>query len=326
MDITPEFIFDFESNLQALVVDEWQRVTPNLVWDGFMKLRTSSTSKELLEWMLTTAQIHPEGDGGNKRFDDIVSISHEIKNEDFGAALVLKRNHIEDNQIDRAGQWARHIGSAGAYWPQQQMFELINNGKTNLAYDGKPFFATDHPVNPHNTGLSDYANLLYSKPIDSSVTLEVAAKNLADVVAYIMGLKMPNGKPRMLRPTKLLSGPALKKRMMELTGAQAFGQGGTNTTAAADNVLRQYGFEPPTIAHEITDATTWYIGAEDLQSDELGGLIFQERKAFELSSYQGESEAALNRRDEFEWHFKGRNVATYGHPYLLFRCEAGAAP
>src|SRR5690606_19638918 len=113
--------------------------------------------------------------------------------------------------------------------------------------------------------------------------------------------------------------PQLEKRMVELTGASFFGQ----DSASTENVLTRYGFEPPTVVDELAaDATSWYIGCEDLMQHELGAFVYQERKPFELSSYQGETEAALNRRDEFEWHFKGRNVATYGHPYLFFKVKA----
>lgn len=343
MQITPQFVVDFETNLQALIVDEWARALQNTYWDRFMKLRPSSSKKELLEWMLTTAQIVTEGFGGNKRFDDIVAISHEIVNQNAGAGLTLTRNEINDNQLDRAGQWARHIGSSGAYWPQEKMFELILAGETagNVSYDNVVFFSNAHPTNQLVTGGATYANLftgaagstpatdpndaIYpgAAPIDSSVTLDVAALNLTKVVAYIKSIRMPNGKPRNLRPTGILVSPANERRAMELTGAQYFGQGGTSLTASAENVLMKYGFQPPQVASELaTEPNNWYIGVEDMASDEVGGLIYQEREPFVLTSYQGENESALARRKELEWHFDGRNVAAYGHPYLFFKVKA----
>lgn len=323
MIISPEYVYDFETNLQAIMVDEWARIMPDLFWDQFMKVRTSSTKKELIEWMLTTAGIYAQDDGGQIRFDDLVSISHEITNANFGAGLMLSRNDIEDNSIDRAGQWAQHIGSAGAYWPQKKMFELILAGESALGYDGVAFFSASHPVNPFNTALGNYSNLIAAKPIDSSVTLAVASDNLASVVATIKQIKMPNGEYRHLKTKKLMGPPQLEKRMLELTQAQAFGQGGSQTTATADNVLRNYGWDAPHVAHELAgDATSYYVACEDITSDEVGALMFQERKAWQLDSYQGETQVELDRRDEFEWHFKGRNAAAYGHPYLLFKVKA----
>lgn len=326
MQITPSWVYTFERNLKSVIVDEWARVLPTLFWDRFMKLRPSDGEAELLEWMLTTAQIHPAGQGGNIRYDDIVSIGHTIENEDFGAGLLLTRNKIEDSKLDRAGQWATHVGSAGAYWPQEQLFKLIAAGKTEKAYDDVAFFSASHPVNPFNTGLGNYSNLIAAKPIHATgagnVTLDVAANNLSDVISAVKTIKMPNGKFRKLRPTMLMGPPQLEKRLKELTGAQFFGQGGSGTTASADNVLRGYGFAPPTVAEELSgEATVWYVGCEDITSTEVGGFIFQERKPFALTSYQGDNQYQLDLRDEFAWHYKGRNRGAYGHPYLFIRVE-----
>src|SRR5690606_37378832 len=104
---------------------------------------------ERFEWLLETAQIEETNSKGTElRFDDLVSISYEIENKNFGKGLRLYRNEIEDNRYDKAAQWATHVGGATAYHPQKLIVELLKNGKSRKGYDGQNFFSTTHPVNP----------------------------------------------------------------------------------------------------------------------------------------------------------------------------------
>lgn len=337
MKITPSWVATFETNAQTLIQDAWTRMKPQLVWDKFMDVRQSQTGRELFFWLLETARISDEGQGGNKRYDDIAATYFEIVNKNSGAGLRLTRNEIEDNMmaganlrgmpaLDYAASWAKQMGGSAAYWPQELFFSLLAGGKTTKGYDGVNFFSSAHPINPSNPAGGTYSNLYTAKPIDATnaPSLDTAAANLASVFQSIRSLKQANGKPRNLVPRYLLAGEDLRKRVFEILDTKTLvtsaTQGATGVALAPiENVISRYGLEP-VIATEPAEAGVYYVFCEMLPG-EGGPFIFQDRSPYVLTSYQPESQAELQRRKEFEWSFDGRNAGSYGHPYLVARVE-----
>lgn len=328
MKVTPEFIVSFETELRGLVTSNWDRVIAALSWDRIMKTRPSSTKREILTWLLETARLYPAGNGGNVRFDDMVAATHSYENEDIAGGLRLTRNEIEDNQLkdtpsvgalDYAAKWAKDMGAAAAYFPQQELFKLIKAGKTKKSYDGVAYFSASHPVNP-NGGGPTYSNLVTAVPINptsgatEAENLGLAQKNFAKAIAAVSGQRFFNGVPRHLKASVVVAPTALQYRVKQLTGGKILG--------ATENVITGYGFEDPIIAAELDEEPdVYYLGVEDVLADELGAFVFSEREAFTMRGYTGLEEAALNRQDLFEWTMKGRNTAIFGHPYLFYRCE-----
>lgn len=330
--VAPQIIRRIEDNMQYIVVSHWARREQDLWWRRLVKTRTSSTKRELVQWMLETAKIQPMGEGGNLSYDDLAEVMHEIVVEKFGSALRLSEEEIEDGAaFDRAGKWARQVSGSGVCWPQEQAAQLLRDGKTNLAYDNVSFFNTAHPINPV-IGASGgvYANLHYDMPF--------SAANLAKAYASIAQIKSTDGKYRKLKPKVVAAGEIERLAVTQALTAEFFSDpvaGGT--TAPATNVVKtQYGFEEPIISADFdetasigdpaADRGVWYLACELMEDDELGGLIFSERKAFSMNSYSALDDVDLARMDAFEWQFKGRNASTYGHPFLLHRFEPGEAP
>lgn len=329
MKVTPEFVVSFETEIHAILDDNWARIAANLTWDRFMKIRPSSTKKQILVWLLQTAKLYPEGNGGNTRFDDMVAATTSFEVDNAGAGLKLTKNEIEDNQVIRNGaefavldyaqRWASDIGNAALFYPQQQAFNLIANGTIATSYDGVPFFSVSHPVNP-NGGGGTYSNIITGvnlNPTSGTTELDnlmLAQKNFATALATVATSKGLNGVPRYLKPTVMLVPNALAYRAQQLTGTTLLGQ--------SDNILSRRGIEVIVDPLLDTEPTVFYFAVEDMMSNDLGAFVWSEREPFTLRSYSMLDEAALNRRDEFEWTMKGRNGVTYGHPYLFYRCTA----
>ena len=326
MLITPTFVVSFETNMKTIVENNWKNVSANLYWDRLMKTRPSESKKEILYWMLNTAKIYPEGNGGNTRFDDMVGFTTSYENDNAGAGFRLTRNEIDDNHmtstgqgvLDSASQWASDIGNAAAFYPQQALLNLITNGKTATGYDGVPFFSASHPLNPGGGG-GTYSNIITAAtivPTSGATELEnlgIAQTNFAKALAAVRSKKFLNGVPRYLKPEVLVVPTALQYRAQQLLGAGVLGQ----TT----NILTSLGMD--IIVDPLLDAepTVYYIGVADMMAGDLGPFIWSDRKPFSMNTYTADSEAELNRRDEFEWTMKGRNAAIYGHPYLMYRVE-----
>jgi phage major head subunit gpT-like protein len=340
--LTPQFLFDFESNMQAITENEYARFAANMWWSKFMRTRPSGSRQEIIAWLLSTAKIENlEKMGGKVPFEDLVSTYTTFESQYAGAGLRLRRAQVEDldgNGLELAGKWSGDIGAYMGYWPQKQLINLVKNGHlaTSKSYDQVPFFSASHPVNPFNTAAGTYSNLFTggtAAPIDSSVTLDVALDNVSKVIAAVRAIKMPNGEdPRFLRPTGLVVPPRLQQRAVQLTNAKFIAQAAASGGGSADvqALIASFGFVEPVVSDELAgfeSDTTWFLACEEISSSQLGGFVYVDREPFRINYYTGAGggtgvDAQLDRTDELEWHCKGRNVAGYGHPYAFFKVKA----
>lgn len=340
--LTPSFVFDFESNMQAITENEYARLVQNLFWQKITKVRPSGSKKEIISWLLTTAQIYDQGKGGNVNFDDLVSLTTTYESNNAGTGLRLFRNQLEDldgNGLELAAKWSGDIGAYMAYWPQKQVTTLIKNGETGIGYDGQPYFSAAHPVNPFQ-GSVTYPNLYTGAasgsypgalPIDDSVTIDVALKNLSIAIASIAAIKMPNGvDPRFLKARQLLVPPRMVFRAQQLTNAKFLAQavtGGGGGSSDVEAAIANWGMVTPIEVQEfVGDDTSWYLAMEEMSSSQLGALVYVDREAFNIKYYSGMGsgyvDAVLARARQLEWLVDGRNVAGYGHPYALHKFKA----
>ncbi len=247
--------------------------------------------------------------------------------------------------MELAAQWSGDIGAYMSYWPQKQVTYFMKNAHTAslfTGYDAKAYFATDHPVNPFNQQAGTYANILTGSPvgasgntpaypgtcpIDVSVTTDVALANLGKIMAYIASVKMPNGEdPRYLRPRALYCSPGLFPRAVQLTSAKFLAQTAGSSAGSGDveALIKALGYATPTMVDELAgfeSDTTFYVGCEQISTTQLGAVIYTDREPFAINYYGTVDQAVLGRSNELEWHCRGRNVVSPGHPYLLFKCK-----
>lgn len=313
--ISPEFVVDFETNLEAAIDDGYAGMQDSLWFEAVLAIRQFGAAKnKKVQFNIQTAQIHDRGSsGGEIQYDDIEAHYIEATNGHFGEGLRLSRDHIKDNRIDHAGQWASDIGGEMAYFPQKRAISLLNNGSSALAYDGLSFFHAAHWRNPRSKKGATYKNLHTGLPLTPD--------NLAAVVAYIRSqIKMANGTPRLLRPRKLIVPSSLFKKAKEVIGSKQFISllsAGSTAISATDNVITEYGFLPPIEAPELPD-NAYYVVCEWGNSP-IPGLILWEREPFALTSYADMTQLELNRINEFEWDLDSRYGESYGHPFYVHK-------
>lgn len=318
--IQPEILRVLEDEMRYIIVDTAKRLQADQWWRRVMKTRTSSTKKQLLQWMLNTVRLVDISNGGVSHFQDLVEVHFEITNEKFGVGLKLTSDEIDDGvAADRAGQWARQVAGQTVIWPQDKAAYLLKNGKSLTCYDDVSFFHTEHPINPYmGADGGVFPNLFWNMPFNT--------ENLTAAVALIKALTAPDGHKRHIKPKRVIAGPDLEYDITQALAAEFYGDPNASGAPASNIIKTRYGFEDPVIGDELDEAGVWYIGADLEEDDELAGLIYQERKPFSMNSYSPLNDVVLAQMDEFEWLWKGRNTATYGHPFLLFRFEPGAAP
>lgn len=341
---------DLESRMQVLTESEYVRLASNVWWPRVMRKRPTGARREILAWLLSTAQIEDLGPiAGKMSYDEILSKTQEFETTFAGRGLQLHKSQLEDtdgNGVDLAVKWSGDIGAYMGYWPQKQATKLLKNGalSTSLAYDGVPFFALNHLVNPGNPAGTTFSNIFTGAsgnpaggvgdtgypgacPIDDSQDVDTALSNLSKIVAYIRSIKMPNGvDPRYLKPVGFLAPPRMQQRIVQLTNAKFIAQpiGSSGGSGDVEAVIKSFGFNEPMIADELAgfeSDTTCFLVCEQLSSSQLGGLVYIEREPFAINYYTGATLPDFNRENMLEWQVLGRYGSGYGHPFTIFKIK-----
>lgn len=329
--LTAEFLFNFKTNLAAISERSYQNKLKNLKYQLFTKTRTSDAEKEILAWLLSTARIQRSGQGGSIEYDQLAQVTQSYVNNNFQAGLRLKKNQLTDldgRGVQVATQWMSEVGADIAYFPQREVVTQLLNGETGTCFDGKAFFAKDHPVNPALPGSKTYANIFTgaaastpstdpadasypgAAPIDESVTVEEAMSNLQKVIAYIKQIKMPNMvDPRFLTVRGIIHPPALGARVQQMTNAKFIAQAATGAaggSADVEAIIRNWNLGEPIEMPEIAaggvyplgengdgttvsgDDTSYYLLCQEVDQSELGALVWIVREPVTIQAFTGE--------------------------------------
>jgi hypothetical protein len=310
---SPQFYFDFESNLRVLAVDEYARIIRNLFVDRIAKTIPSDSKKEVIGFLLDTATIEDQGKGGNVAYDDMSIVEYDVTNLDAGKGLQIRKQQFED--LDGRGvqigtKWVRNITAQAAYWKQKKVMQLIKDAASSgkvIAYDKKNFFSSSetiggavtnaHPYDPNDTSKGGFPNWFTggasgsrgypgAVPIDTTNASsdEDAFKNMILALAYVAGaIKMPNGvDPRFLLPTEItiVHPPALTGRVSTLTDAKFIAKAASSGGGAADVAWfsKRYGFGTPIEAPELSEAnggsdTDYYLVLTELAGGDQLGAF-----------------------------------------------------
>lgn len=340
-----------ETNMRAISNDEYARFQrpENKWWDTAATRLTVATTKQILTWFVNSAQLYPQGQGGNFSYADPLQLTTDFTPATSGAAVKVRRQEIED--IDGNGvlsgaalapltAWARDMGAQFGYWPQLQIAALIKaaTGTTlGTAYDGLAYFHTAHFNNGKDSSDGTYANLLsggtYAPATGVSDDVRLAA--LAKVYLAMAIVKNATGtQVRMLRPSAILCGPSLYPTMARLldskfiaANASVAGAGGSSDFSG---FLTRLGYGRVMLAPELVESewdTNYIVLADRGGEADLGAFVYVDREPYSIRYYTGRGggtgvDAILDSADVLEWHASGRNTAGFGHPFLAFKAAA----
>jgi phage major head subunit gpT-like protein len=83
---------------------------------------------------------------GDRQIRSLAASTFQIANKDYEATVEVDRNDIEDDQLGVYNPIVAELGRAAKQHPDFMLAKLLAEGFATPCYDGKYFFATDHPV------------------------------------------------------------------------------------------------------------------------------------------------------------------------------------
>lgn len=116
----------------------------------------SANETNLYAWMGQFPQMREWT--GDRVIKNIREYGYQVVNKDYEATIAVPRNKILDDVWGIYTPMMEEMGFSAAMHPDEIVFGLLANGAaaTSLCYDGKAFFASNHPSGSANTATSNY--------------------------------------------------------------------------------------------------------------------------------------------------------------------------
>ena len=109
---------------------------------------------------------------GDREIQNLSASDYTIKNKDFELTVGVDRNAVEDDKIGLYNPSIQMLGESAALHPDELVYGLLANGFPEKCYDGKAFFATDHPVGKDKASNKGTAKLSMDLPATSWRSLD----------------------------------------------------------------------------------------------------------------------------------------------------------
>lgn len=237
---------------------------------------------------------------GEREIQNLDNYQYLIANKSFEMTVGVPREDIEDDNFGVYTPMMTMMGEQTADFPNTLVFGSMKKGFQEKCFDGKPFFATDHPV-----GKETYSN---------KGTAELSEESYTAARTAMMSIKGDNGKPLNIIPDLLVVSPKNEHKARLILKADQI-NGTTNVLKDTADLL---------VRTELAGASesTWYLLCTKRF---LKPFIFQQRKKFKFVSMNKEDDTNVFMRKEYLYGVDGRCNAGYGFWQMAFGSD-GSVP
>lgn len=203
------------TGFRAVFLEGWNQATP-LHTDFVLEVQSTGDS-EVYNWSDSFGAMREWI--GERVVENIKAWDYTLRNRNWERTLGVDRNLFEDDKLGLIKPKFMSLGVAARQHPDKLFSELVTNGFSATCYDGKAFFATNHPL---KTGTNSN---LQTGALDST--------NFNAAIAKLRGMKSYDGEPidvlNIGGELVLMVGPSLESTARALLLAQQGASGATNT-------------------------------------------------------------------------------------------------
>lgn len=113
-------------------------------WEKIAMAVPSATASNVYPWLGKLPSMREWV--GDRVIGNLAQHDYTIKNLPFEQTVGVRRADIEDDQYGIYGPMFQDLGAQAGIHPNQLVFDALANGHARACFDGKSFFAADHPV------------------------------------------------------------------------------------------------------------------------------------------------------------------------------------
>ncbi len=243
---------------------------------------------------------------GKKQIKKLEEYDYTIVNKSYEATVAVKRDDIEDDQLGIYAPQAQGAGFSAKQWPDELVFQAVNDGFTAKCYDGKAFFASNHPVGKGTVSNKGTKKL--------SVASQAAAQaSYGAARTALMSMKDDEGRPLNVQPNVLLVPPALADTANTLMTTDRLEDGVANLYKGTAKVV---------VAAWLTDPNAWFLLDT---SKPVKPFVYQPRKKPVFVQQTKMDSDAVFMQGEFLFGAEARGAAGYGHWQLAYGSDGTVA-
>ncbi len=267
------------------------------VWQK-IAMRVPSTGKENnYAWLANFPKMRKWI--GEKAVKALEAFKYTIVNDDFEATVEVDRNDIEDDNLGIYAPQAEMAGFSAKQLPDEIVMDLVNNGFTNLCYDGQYFFDTDHPVAGASVSNKGAAAL-------SVATQAAAQASYGAARTALRKMKNDEGQPLNITPNVLLVSPANEDTANALMKNDRLEDGKPNPYKGTAEVV---------VDARLTSDTAWFL----LDTTKpVKPFVYQERKAPVFVEQTDMNSDNVFMRKKYRFGAEARAAGGYGFWQLAY--------
>lgn len=273
---------------------------------------TSTTDTELYAWLSQVAGFRKWT--ASRHFNSVAQSGYQLKNEDWEDSVEIDRNAFRDNRFLQQSQLFEMMGYNARKHPDEQLADILINFANYTCWDGKAYFATDHPVNLHDSGAGTFGN---------KATNTLTPANLAIARREMMKFKDPSGRKLAVPPDTIIVPPSLR------TTAETIVNGIFVPTVSGATVQFVGGNGAPTQALKLIEIpeledepTVWYLARLNYV---VKPLIFQKRTDPVVEFIEDLTSAFCKKHKKVQLGADYSGAFGYTFPQLMYRLgDSGA--
>lgn len=285
-------------------------------------------TRETYFWPEPTIQIHKRtGSGKDLTFMSLKWNKRTLSVDPYGVGFRLERYQDADLQanarIDAGASFGEQTGRKAQTFVARGVQYLIRNGATASLVDtwsGKALFATDHRISSASS--YTFCNTFGGMGLN--------ATNLAAGMAYFAQIQDGTGDYLGLeRSVTLVVGTAKRARNEQLLNTEWYTDLFNASNAAASQSVfykGKWGFNEPISSPYFDFAPTkWWLVSTTWQKPKDAPLQMPELEPFTTTSWNGSNQIDLARKEELEYHFKGRVGFMGGRPERILQFDSAGS-
>lgn len=154
MLINAETLRALTLNFQTIFNDAFEGAPSD--WDKIAMEVPSTTRSTNYGWMGKTTRFREWL--GDRVLQNLSAHQYNIENKSWENTIAVDRDDLADDNVGVYRPLIQNLAMDAAQHPDELVFDLIKAGETELAYDGQPFFDTDHPVLDENGAEQSVSN------------------------------------------------------------------------------------------------------------------------------------------------------------------------
>lgn len=276
-------------------------------WKSLATEMPSDTDEEVHAWIQQIPAVREWL--GERVLNALSEASYRLKNRTFENTVQVSKDRLADRKIGVETPLMRALGYEFAKFPDRSVAEeLLIGYASRLCYDGKAFFADDHPVNVLDASLGTFDNLFASTAL--------TAANFDAVFAAMTQFKNANGKVIGVMPDTLVVPPQLRTTAHLIARAAYV----PSTAGTASQSNPNEGIVDVLVLPELgSEATTWYLGK---LKGPIKPLIVQKREEPVFDLVFGPDSDHCKKTRQLAWGADCRYAFGYTLPQLMARCTA----